>query len=52
MPETDVHLRLLRFGNFEVDLRSGELCKAGAKLKLGGQPFQVLSIFWSVPAKW
>jgi Tol biopolymer transport system component/DNA-binding winged helix-turn-helix (wHTH) protein len=44
MPETGLHLRLLRFGNFEVDLRSGELRKAGAKLKLGSQPFQVLSI--------
>jgi Tol biopolymer transport system component/DNA-binding winged helix-turn-helix (wHTH) protein len=44
MPGTDVHPRLLRFGNFEVDLRSGELRKAGAKLKLSGQPFQVLSI--------
>src|SRR3984957_15747117 len=44
MPETGLHLRLLRFGNFEVDFRSGELRKAGVKLKLGSQPFQVLSI--------
>src|SRR5258707_4241972 len=44
MPETDVHLRLARFGNFEVDLRSGELRKAGVKMKLSGQPFQVLAI--------
>src|SRR3984957_16590877 len=44
MPETGLHLRLLRFGNFEVDLRSGELRKAGAKLRLGSQPFQGLGI--------
>jgi Tol biopolymer transport system component/DNA-binding winged helix-turn-helix (wHTH) protein len=36
--------RLVRFGVFEVDLRSGELRRAGAKLKLSGQPFQVLAI--------
>jgi Tol biopolymer transport system component/DNA-binding winged helix-turn-helix (wHTH) protein len=51
MPETDIHLRLLRFGNFEVDLRSGELRKAGAKLKLSGQPFQVLSILLERPGE-
>ena len=44
MPEAGLYLELLRFGNFEVDLRSGELRKAGVKLKLGSQPFQVLSI--------
>ena len=44
MAETARQLRLLRFGDFEVDLRSGELRKAGVKLKFGGQPFQVLSI--------
>src|SRR5258708_21049612 len=44
MPEEGVHLELLRFGNFEVDLRSGELRKAGVKLKLGTQQFHVLSI--------
>jgi len=51
MAETDLQLRLLRFGNFEVDLRSGELRKAGAKLKLGGQPFQVLSILLERPGE-
>src|SRR5882757_8624912 len=32
----------VRFGSFEVDLRAGELRKDGVKLKLTGQPFQVL----------
>jgi TolB-like protein/DNA-binding winged helix-turn-helix (wHTH) protein/Tfp pilus assembly protein PilF len=33
---------LLRFGIFEVDLRAGEVRKAGLRQKLAGQPFQVL----------
>ena len=41
--------RLVRFGVFEVDLRAGELRKAGVKLKLSGQPFQVLSILLQCP---
>ena len=32
-----------RFGAFEVDLRSGELRKNGMRLRLSGQPFQVLA---------
>ena len=38
-----------RFGDFEADLRSGELRKAGLKLKLTGQPFQVLAILLEQP---
>ncbi len=34
--------RLLRFSVFEADLDSGELFKKGQKLKLQGQPFQLL----------
>lgn len=33
-----------RFGAFEVDLRSGEVHKHGTRLKLQGQPFQVLAL--------
>jgi Tol biopolymer transport system component/DNA-binding winged helix-turn-helix (wHTH) protein len=44
MAEVAPQLRRLRFDNFEVDPRSGELRKAGVKLKFGGQPLQVLSI--------
>jgi Tol biopolymer transport system component/DNA-binding winged helix-turn-helix (wHTH) protein len=49
MAEVERRLRRLRFENFEVDLRSGELRKAGMKLKFGGQPFQVLSILLEHP---
>ena len=34
--------RLLRFSVFEIDLDSGELFKKGQKLKLQGQPFELL----------
>ena len=51
MADVERQLRLLRFGNFEADLRSGELRKAGVKLKFGGQPFQVLSILLEHPGE-
>lgn len=35
---------LVRFATFEVVLCSGEVRKGGVKLKLSGQPFQVLAI--------
>lgn len=34
--------RVVRFGVFELDLRSGELRKQGHKIRLEGQPVQVL----------
>ena len=42
---------LVRFGTFEVDLPSGELRKSGVKLKLTGQPFQVLAILLERPGE-
>jgi len=39
----DKSSHLLRFGAYEVDLRACELRKAGHKIKLQVQPFQVLS---------
>jgi TolB-like protein/DNA-binding winged helix-turn-helix (wHTH) protein/Flp pilus assembly protein TadD len=35
---------LLRFGAFELDLRTGELRKSGVLIKLSPQPFKVLAI--------
>jgi len=43
--------RLIRFGAFEVDLRTGELRKSGLKLKFSGQPFQVLAILLERPGE-
>jgi DNA-binding winged helix-turn-helix (wHTH) protein len=36
--------RISRFGVFEVDYSAGELRKSGFKLRLQGQPFQVLAL--------
>jgi TolB-like protein/DNA-binding winged helix-turn-helix (wHTH) protein/Flp pilus assembly protein TadD len=36
--------RVLRFDTFELDLRAGELHKRGVKLRLQGQPVQLLTI--------
>ena len=35
---------ILRFGTFEVNPRSGELRKGGVRIKLHGQPFEVLAM--------
>ena len=43
--------RLVRFGTFEVDLPAGEMRKSGVKLKLTGQPFQVLAILLERPGE-
>ncbi|HKF02600.1 MAG TPA: winged helix-turn-helix domain-containing protein [Candidatus Sulfotelmatobacter sp.] len=40
MPNSQV----MRFGTYEVDLRLGELRKNGKRVKLTGQPFQILVI--------
>ncbi len=42
LPEN--HSRIARFGVFELDLSAGELRKSGIKLRLQGQPFQVLVV--------
>ncbi len=41
----------LRFGAYEIDLRAGELWKAGRKRKLTGQPFLVLAILLERPGE-
>src|ERR1700756_3250104 len=33
---------VIRFGHFEIDAHAGELRRGGIKLKLSGQPFDVL----------
>jgi Tol biopolymer transport system component/DNA-binding winged helix-turn-helix (wHTH) protein len=43
--------RPVRFGVFELDLRSGELRKAGARLKLSDQPFQILAALLERPGQ-
>src|SRR4026209_1292222 len=42
---------VVRFGVFEADLRSGELRKNGVKVRLSGQPFEVLSTMLERPGE-
>jgi DNA-binding winged helix-turn-helix (wHTH) protein len=41
----------LRFGIFEADLRTGELRKRGARIRLQEQPFQVLAVLLTKPGE-
>lgn len=41
--------KVVRFGAYEVDLRSAELRKSGVKVRLTGQPFQILAILLEQP---
>ncbi|MBC8646614.1 MAG: winged helix-turn-helix domain-containing protein, partial [Thermoanaerobaculia bacterium] len=40
-----------RFGPFEVDLRAGELRKHGVRLKLTGQPLEILALLLEQPGQ-
>jgi TolB-like protein/DNA-binding winged helix-turn-helix (wHTH) protein/Tfp pilus assembly protein PilF len=51
MSDNDGRSSRLRFGVFEVDLRTGELRKQGLKVKLHGQPFQVLAMLLERPGE-
>jgi DNA-binding winged helix-turn-helix (wHTH) protein len=49
MAEVHPQAQCIRFDVFEADLRTGELRKAGVKLKFSGRPFQVLAILLERP---
>jgi DNA-binding winged helix-turn-helix (wHTH) protein len=51
MKELTTPPRPIRFGVFEVDLRSGELRKQGLKIKLQDQPFEVLAMLLEHPGE-
>jgi Tol biopolymer transport system component/DNA-binding winged helix-turn-helix (wHTH) protein len=51
MKEPTTPPRPIRFGVFEVDLRSGELRKQGLKIKLQDQPFEVLAMLLEHPGE-
>jgi len=51
MTEAVTTSRVVKFGVFEVDLDKGEVRKNGLKLRLRGQPFQVLSILLEHPGE-
>ena len=41
----------IRFGPFEADFQAGELRKHGAKLKLVGQPLEILAVLLERPGE-
>jgi Tol biopolymer transport system component/DNA-binding winged helix-turn-helix (wHTH) protein len=47
--ETNPASHVLRFSSFELDLRAGELRKHGTRIKLQGQPLQVLALLIENP---
>src|SRR5215471_11486096 len=49
MPNQVGTSQVIRFATFEVDLHAQELRKAGLRLKLSGQPFQVLAVLLEQP---
>src|SRR5437870_11524558 len=44
-------MTVLRFGAFELDLRTGELRKAGSLMSLPPQPFRILALLASRPGE-
>lgn len=51
MPTSTSSARVLRFDSFELDLRAGELRKSGIRLRLQGQPIQLLAILVQSPGR-
>src|SRR5580658_10824999 len=41
----------LSFGLYEIDVQTGELWKAGFRIKLQGQPFKVLTVLLEKPGQ-
>jgi DNA-binding winged helix-turn-helix (wHTH) protein len=50
-PESNARARIMRFGTFEADLNAGELRKGGVKIKVHGQPFEVLVLLLGRPGE-
>lgn len=51
MPRTSQSMDVVRFSAYEVDLRAGELYRAGRKIRLQVQPFHVLAILLERPGQ-
>jgi TolB-like protein/DNA-binding winged helix-turn-helix (wHTH) protein/Flp pilus assembly protein TadD len=51
MPDAKQAPVVRRFGAFEINLQSGELRKSGIRLRLSGQPFEVLSVLVERPGE-
>src|SRR5215467_15328135 len=42
---------LIHFANFQVDLRTGELCRDGVRIRLQEQPFRLLAALLECPGQ-
>ena len=51
VPQANSLHRVVRFGAFEADLRSGELRKDGTRIRLQEQPFQILQALLERPGE-
>jgi DNA-binding winged helix-turn-helix (wHTH) protein len=51
MSESAATRYVIRFGLFELDLRTGELRRKGTKVKLDGQPIQILTLLLERPGE-
>ncbi len=51
MSESAQAPRVVRFGVFDVDMQARQLCKAGLRVKLQDQPFQVLAALLERPGE-
>jgi TolB-like protein/DNA-binding winged helix-turn-helix (wHTH) protein/Tfp pilus assembly protein PilF len=51
MPLSSAPVHVVRFGIFEADFRAGELRKAGLRVRLQDQPFQVLRMLLERPGE-
>src|SRR4029453_3449830 len=51
MPQVAFPPTVVRFADFEVDVRAGELRKRGRRLRLQEQPFRVLSMLLERPGE-
>jgi predicted ATPase/DNA-binding winged helix-turn-helix (wHTH) protein len=49
--ESTARCRIVRFGVFETDLSTRELRKGGVRIKLHGQPFEVLALLLERPGE-
>src|SRR5438270_7616567 len=51
MPDATQASAIRRFGAFEINLQSGELRKKGMRLRLSGQPLQILAVLVERPGE-
>ena len=51
MPDVHPSQAKVRFGDYHVDLRTGELRKHGHKVRLAGRPFQILAMLLEQPGE-